>query len=76
LQELLAQQQRDFNRACIGGVMPVLLEKPGRHPGQLVGRSPYLQSVHLDAAAERIGDIVAVVIVQATHNSLSGVVAA
>ena len=40
-----------FNRACVGQVLPVLFEKPGRHPGQLVGRSPYLQSVHAAAAA-------------------------
>src|SRR5262249_32075345 len=46
LQALLADQQRAFNRACVGRVLPVLFERPGRHPGQLVGRSPYLQSVH------------------------------
>ena len=56
--------------------MPVLLEKPGRHPGQLVGRSPYLQSVHLPAAAERIGDIVPVLISGSGRNSLSGTLAA
>ena len=53
LQALLAQQQRDFNAACVGRVLPVLFEKPGRHQGQLVGRSPYLQSVHVPAAADR-----------------------
>ena len=41
---LLQQQQRAFNAACVGHVLPVLFEKPGRHDGQLVGRSPYLQS--------------------------------
>jgi tRNA-2-methylthio-N6-dimethylallyladenosine synthase len=76
LQALLARQQRDFNAACIGQVMPVLLEKPGRHPGQLVGRSPYLQSVHLAAAADRVGDILPVRIAAASQNSLSGTVAA
>ncbi|MFZ3235266.1 MAG: tRNA (N6-isopentenyl adenosine(37)-C2)-methylthiotransferase MiaB [Stellaceae bacterium] len=76
LQVLLARQQHDFNEACIGQVMPVLLEKPGRHPGQLVGRSPYLQSVHLTAAAERIGDIVPVLISGSGRNSMSGTVAA
>ena len=44
LQALLQQQQRAFNAACVGRVLPVLFEKPGRHDGQLVGRSPYLQS--------------------------------
>jgi len=72
LQEVLARQQRAFNQACIGRVLPVLLEKPGRHPGQLVGRSPYLQSVHLAADGEAIGDIIPVKIAGATQNSLSG----
>ena len=45
LQALLQEQQRAFNRACVGQVLPVLFEKLGRHPGQLVGRSPYFQSV-------------------------------
>jgi tRNA-2-methylthio-N6-dimethylallyladenosine synthase len=76
LQTLLAQQQREFNAACIGRVLPVLLEKPGRHAGQLVGRSPYLQSVHLTAASDRVGDVVSVVISSAGQNSLSGMVAA
>ncbi len=76
LQALLARQQRDFNAACVGRVLPVLLEKPGRHQGQLVGRSPYLQSVHLAAAADRVGDIVPALISGAGQNSLSGMVAA
>jgi tRNA-2-methylthio-N6-dimethylallyladenosine synthase len=72
LQVLLATQQRDFNAACIGRTLPVLLEKPGRHEGQLAGRSPYLQSVHVAAAAERIGEIVPALITAASANSLSG----
>jgi tRNA-2-methylthio-N6-dimethylallyladenosine synthase len=76
LQKLLAQRQREFNEACVGRVLPVLLEKPGRHAGQLVGRSPYLQSVHLAEDGERIGDIVPVLIAGAGQNSLSGMVAA
>ena len=75
LQALLQQQQRDFNRACVGQVLPVLFEKPGRHPGQLVGRSPYLQSVHIDAGPDRIGDIVPVRIDRTEPNSLAGTVA-
>ncbi|HTT78309.1 MAG TPA: tRNA (N6-isopentenyl adenosine(37)-C2)-methylthiotransferase MiaB [Stellaceae bacterium] len=74
LQELLRAQQRAFNAACVGRVLPVLFEKPGRHPGQLVGRSPYLQSVHAEAAATRIGDIAPVVIVGAEPNSLAGAI--
>ena len=76
LQALLARQQREFNAACVGRVLPVLLEKPGRHQGQLVGRSPYLQSVHLAAAPDRVGDVVPVLITGAGQNSLSGMVAA
>lgn len=72
LQLRLTRQQRDFNAACIGRTLPVLLEKPGRYEGQLAGRSPYLQSVHVEAAAERIGEIVPALITAASANSLSG----
>jgi tRNA-2-methylthio-N6-dimethylallyladenosine synthase len=75
LQALLARQQRGFNAACVGRVLPVLLEKPGRHSGQLVGRSPYLQSVHLAAGAERVGEIVPALISGSGQNSLSGMLA-
>jgi tRNA-2-methylthio-N6-dimethylallyladenosine synthase len=74
LQALLQRQQRAFNAASVGRTMPVLFEKPGRHDGQLVGRSPYLQPVHADAAPEMIGKIVPVQIVGAQANSLAGVV--
>jgi tRNA-2-methylthio-N6-dimethylallyladenosine synthase len=76
LQTMLSRQQRAFNAACVGRTLPVLLEKPGRHPGQLVGRSPFLQSVHLDAGAARIGDIVPALISAAGANSLAGRLAA
>ena len=72
LQALLERQQRNFNNACIGRTLSVLLEKAGRHDGQLVGRSPYLQSVHLAAAERSIGEIVPVRILAATANSLTG----
>jgi tRNA-2-methylthio-N6-dimethylallyladenosine synthase len=75
LQLLLANQQRDFNAACIGRTLLVLLEKPGRYEGQLIGRSPYLQSVHVAAAPERIGEIVPALITAASANSLSAAVA-
>ena len=75
LQALLLQQQRAFNQHCVGYVLPVLFEKPGRHPGQLVGRSPYLQAVHADAPADRIGQIVPVMIRAARPNSLAGEIA-
>jgi tRNA-2-methylthio-N6-dimethylallyladenosine synthase len=72
LQELLNAQQVEFNRNCRGATLPVLLEKPGRQPGQLVGRSPYLQSVFIDADGVAIGDMVDVVITDASANSLTG----
>jgi tRNA-2-methylthio-N6-dimethylallyladenosine synthase len=76
LQALLQEQQRAFNRGCVGQVLPVLFEKPGRHPGQLVGRSPYLQSVHAEAAADRTGEIVPVLIREMQPNSLAGAIVA
>jgi tRNA-2-methylthio-N6-dimethylallyladenosine synthase len=71
LQALLNEQQREFNLSCIGNSLPVLLERPGRHPGQLVGRSPYLQSVHVEAGELRIGDVVNLSIDGVGTNSLS-----
>ena len=72
LQALLAEQQRDFLQACVGRRMPVLFEKPGREPGQLVGRSPYLLPVHASADRGRIGAIDEVLIEAAMPNSLGG----
>jgi len=72
LQALLAQQQRDFNAGCVGTVQPVLAEKPGRHDGQLIGRSPYLQPVHFDAPDTRIGEVLSIRIDGVTANSLAG----
>jgi tRNA-2-methylthio-N6-dimethylallyladenosine synthase len=72
LQQLLGRQQRNFNEACVGQIMMALLEKPGRNDGQIVGRSPYLQSVHVAAAREKIGEIVPTLISGASANSLSG----
>jgi tRNA-2-methylthio-N6-dimethylallyladenosine synthase len=72
LQDLLAGQQRTFNAACVDRRMTVLLEKPGRKPGQLVGRSPYLQAVHVDGCGHGVGDMVEAMIDGAGPNSLSG----
>jgi tRNA-2-methylthio-N6-dimethylallyladenosine synthase len=73
LQELLDCQQAGFNSACVGKVIPVLFEREGRHPGQLVGRSPYLQPVHATADSALLGRVVEVAIAGAGPNSLSGV---
>ncbi|HSF96110.1 MAG TPA: tRNA (N6-isopentenyl adenosine(37)-C2)-methylthiotransferase MiaB [Thermohalobaculum sp.] len=76
LQALLTDQQTAFQAACVGRTLPVLIEKPGRHPGQMVGRSPYLQAVHLDCDDGLAGRIVDVAITGASPNSLSGALAA
>jgi tRNA-2-methylthio-N6-dimethylallyladenosine synthase len=70
LQALLLRQQNEFAQACIGKTIDLLLEKPGRMPGQLIGRSPWLQSVNVDAKSSQIGDIVSVRITGAGPNSL------
>jgi tRNA-2-methylthio-N6-dimethylallyladenosine synthase len=71
LQALLAEQRLAFNVACVGRHFDVLLEKPGRYPGQLVGRSPYLQAVYLEAKGYFRGDLVPVVVEKVGANSLS-----
>ena len=76
LQQLLKQQQRAFNGGCVGRTLPVLLEKTGRYAGQIVGRSPYLQPVHVAAEESWIGSLVEVEIEAAMANSLSGRLAA
>jgi tRNA-2-methylthio-N6-dimethylallyladenosine synthase len=72
LQSLLRTQQEDFNRSCTGRTIPVLFEKAGRRATQAIGRSPYLQSVHVDDAADLIGEIRDVKIVGILPNSLKG----
>ena len=72
LQALIHLQQTDFNRACVDRTLPVLVEKPGRDPGQLLGRSPYLQPVHLAGGAALIGRIIHTHITGLGTNSLAG----
>ena len=74
LQVLLEEQRQAFNRAMTGRTLPVLFERKGRHAGQLIGRTPYLQAVHADAAQHRLGQIVPVRIASAGSNSLAGAV--
>ena len=74
LQRLLDRQQATFNERCVGRTLPVLFEKPGRRPGQLVGRSPYLQAVHADAGPECLGRILPIEISSFGPNSLAGVI--
>jgi tRNA-2-methylthio-N6-dimethylallyladenosine synthase len=72
LQALLRDQTEAFNRAVLGRVVPVLLEKPGRHPGQFVGRSPWLQAVHLHAPGAAPGELRAVRLLRLGPNSIAG----
>ena len=72
LQDLLSQQQKDFNASKAGTEMTVLLERKGREPGQLVGKSPWLQAVQVDAAEDLIGEIVTVRVDSLGSNSLFG----
>ena len=69
---LVTEQMRGFARASVGRTMDVLLEKPGRLPGQLGGRSPYLQAVHVEASETLLGTIQRVEITGAGNNSISG----
>jgi tRNA-2-methylthio-N6-dimethylallyladenosine synthase len=69
LQALLNAQQLAFNRTTVGRRIPLLLERPGRKPGQLVGKSPWLQSVHVETGAP-IGTLIEVDVTSAGPNSL------
>jgi tRNA-2-methylthio-N6-dimethylallyladenosine synthase len=72
LQALLRDQQAAFNKNCVGLDLPVLFTGPGRHPGQIAGRSPFLQPVHLSGSASLIGTESMVRIVANHSNSLAG----
>jgi len=72
LQALLCEQQRAFNAACVGQRLPVLVGGPGRKPGQMAGRSPYLQAVHFEGPAGLVGREVTVEVAAASQNSLTG----
>ncbi len=72
LQTLLFDYQTKFNQNCIGKTMPVLLEQKGRHKGQLIGRTPYMQNLHVETKSDNINKIINVEVKEATTNSLSG----
>ncbi len=76
VQEALLESQATFQQACVGQTMPVLLDRPGKFDGQMMGRSPYLQNVHLTVNADRRGEIVPVTITEAHRSSLAGTLAA
>ena len=73
LQVLLRRQQAAFNAACAGRSLPVLITGAGRRPGQISGRSPYLQPVHLEGPMFLVGQVAEVQIAVGHPNSLQGV---
>jgi tRNA-2-methylthio-N6-dimethylallyladenosine synthase len=72
LQDVLNAQQIAFNNSMVGRTLPVLFERLGRNPGQVIGRSPYLQSVHAVADQALLGRVADVRITLAQKNSLGG----
>jgi len=72
LQALLGEQARDFNMSKVGTSVPVLFAEPGRKPGQVVGKTPWLQSVYADGPARLIGRIVDTRLTEGHANSLAG----
>ena len=75
LQEEIERNQAAFNLRCLGRRFSVLFEREGRHPGQIVGRSPYLQLVQVTAPSSLIGNIAEVSVTEISSNSLFGVLA-
>jgi tRNA-2-methylthio-N6-dimethylallyladenosine synthase len=74
LQEKLFDYQHKFNIATVGKIVPVLFETVGRHKGQLVGRTPYMQNLHAEVSKDYLNKIVDIKVESATMNSLSGTV--
>src|SRR5690625_4343696 len=72
LQQLLSEQQQAFNRRFVAQRMPVLFERQAKRPGQLVGRSPWMQSVVVEAPQRLLGRLLEVEILEARPNSLIG----
>jgi tRNA-2-methylthio-N6-dimethylallyladenosine synthase len=75
LQDAIERQQAAFMANCIGMTFDVLFDRPGRHPGQIVGRSPYLQPVPVVGPASLIGAIAPVTVIEVRTNSLFGTLA-
>jgi tRNA-2-methylthio-N6-dimethylallyladenosine synthase len=71
LQARLAEHSLAFNRACIGRDTSILIDRKGRQPGQMIGKSPWLQSVHVTSDAN-IGEMIDVTLTSAGPNSLGG----
>ena len=74
LQDLLFSYQLKFNKESVGKVMPVLFDMKGRHKGQLIGRTPYMQNLHAELGKDCLNRIINVKVTEASTNSLAGVV--
>ncbi|MDB5648764.1 MAG: modification enzyme MiaB family [Hyphomicrobiales bacterium] len=72
LQLLADEQRREFNASAVGRTIDVLFEKKGRHPGQIAGKTPYMQTVQVDGPDDLIGEVAAVEIIGTSSNSLFG----
>jgi tRNA-2-methylthio-N6-dimethylallyladenosine synthase len=72
LQARIAEHSLAFNRATIGKDTQILIDRKGRQPGQMIGKSPWLQSVFVETGAG-IGDMLDVTVTQALPNSLGGI---
>ena len=75
LQQLLNAQQYAFNKSTEGRDMRVLIERAGGRPGQVAGRSPYMQAVNIEADAALVGSIVSCRVTEAKQNSIVGALA-
>ena len=73
LQQRITEHSLAFNRATVGRSTQILIDRKGRHPGQMIGKSPWLQSVHVEADAA-IGQMLDVTLVSAGPNSLAGAI--
>jgi tRNA-2-methylthio-N6-dimethylallyladenosine synthase len=74
LQALISEQARVFNQSKAGATVPVLFAEPGRKPGQIIGKTPWLQSVYAAGPARLIGRLVDVRLAEAHANSLAGTI--
>ena len=72
LQALLGRQAREFNASKVGATVPVLFAESGRKPGQIIGKTPWLQSVYAEGNPRLIGHVVDVRLIEGHPNSLAG----
>jgi tRNA-2-methylthio-N6-dimethylallyladenosine synthase len=72
LQQLLREQQEQFNQTMLGKDLPILFDRAGRMEGQVHGRTPYMQAIHVDGPARIIGQEMSATITKVGMNSLTG----